>query len=529
VNALTNLEQPNRLLAEAVMARSEIDLRVGAAFTRFLTMRYQQGGSGSQRRLVSFGGCQTVTLGFVVARWLLRNRFVSEPFWALKLSVRVPSNGRSALLQLTWRRNRLFDMEIVEALHAFSANVSSATVTEFTEQPKSKWRPTPLNTLEMTKIASTHLRIPSHACMKLAEALYAKGFISYPRTETEVFHPSTDLRALVSVQGGNSVWGGYATSLLSGGGFTSPRRGPKDDQAHPPIHPLKAGESRDFESNDEFRVFDLVVRHFLACVSPDAKGSSSRMEVLLGSESFHTEGLVVTEKNWLEVYPFAKWVSSAMLPMVRVGDRLAVAEFEITSGQTEAPHAISEPELLSLMDKEGIGTDATMHEHIRTIQDRGYCVMDRDRFFIPTELGTALVIGLAAYEPLGFHLAKPALRANMERDMQAIASGRMTRPEFISTYTRSMREIFMAITDNPVPLDSEMRSGLAAGGGPGSGGGGGDGGEGGRGGSGPGGGGPGRGRPRGRTGQNGRTQSRSTRPTNRTRSARRPRSLNNRN
>jgi DNA topoisomerase-3 len=297
--------------------------------------------------------------------------------------------------------------------------------------------------------------------MKVAETLYAKGYISYPRTETEIFHPSTNLRDLVALHTGNTVWGQYASNLL-GGTFTNPRRGSKDDQAHPPIHPLKSGERHEFETVDEYKIFELVVRRFLACVSPDAKGSSSKLEASCGTEIFQAEGLTVLDRGWLEVYPYAKWTSTAMLPPVRVGDRLNVAALDITSGATEAPHAISEPELLALMDKEGIGTDATMHEHINTIQDRGYCYRDRERFFIPTDLGTALVIGLAAYEPLGFHLAKPQLRAAMERDMQAIAEGRMTRPQFISTYTRSMREIFTAITDNPVPLDMEVRPAMTA-------------------------------------------------------------------
>jgi DNA topoisomerase-3 len=461
MHALTSLGEPNRYLSDAVQARTEIDLRVGAAFTRFLTLRYQQRISG-ERRLVSFGGCQTVTLGFVVSRWLLRDRFVPEQFWALKLVCQPRTAGDR--LTFLWNRVRLFDERTVDTLYHFLSGVRTATVDQWTEQPKSRWRPLPLNTLEMTKIAASHLRIPSHQCMHLAESLYGKGLISYPRTETEIFHESMDLRSLVNGLSGNSVWGSFASRLLQRdtGLYAGPRRGTKDDQAHPPIHPLKSAERSDFDNFDEYRVYELVCRHFLACLAKDAKGSASHVEVILSEgragvrEKYHADGLTVLELNWLEIYPYSKWTSTAVLPVMTVGDQLTVCSLEKTSGQTEAPSAISEPELLTLMDKEGIGTDATMHEHIKTIQERGYCYMDGNRFFIPTSLGIALVLGLGSYEPLGFHLAKPTLRASMERDMALISQGRLTKANFISKYSRKMMEILLAISDNPFPLDSAI-------------------------------------------------------------------------
>jgi len=86
--------------------------------------------------------------------------------------------------------------------------------------------------------------------MTVAEELYTKGFISYPRTETERFSRETDLTTLIREQEGHPAWGAYATGLLSpaggggeGGGevgkFRFPIEGEKDDQAHPPIHPTK--------------------------------------------------------------------------------------------------------------------------------------------------------------------------------------------------------------------------------------------------------------------------------------------------
>lgn len=442
--ACATLTSPNTHLSEAVLARSEIDLRIGAAFTRFLSLRFSGVGG---TKLVSFGPCQFPTLGFVVARYLAINRFQSEPFWSLKL--------RPPLQAFCWNRTRLFDLQTVEALHAICTQ--EAVVTKFLTQPKIRRRPLPLNTLELTKAASSHLRLASHRCMQIAEQLYSKGFISYPRTETDGFHSSIDLRALVALHAGHSTWGSFAARLITGEEFTVPRSGNRNDQAHPPIHPLKSLERSEFESDDEWRVFEFVTRHFLACCAPDAIGSNTHVEIRAG-ELFHTDGLIVLERNWLEVYPYTRWGGGGgEVPNCAVGDLLEVRGVDIVHGQTEPPNLLSEEELIDLMDRHGIGTDATMHEHIKTVQDRGYCGKDASAKFHPSPLGIALVVGFSAYANLGIHLAKPSLRAEMESDMGRIANGTLSRNEFIQKYVALMRGVFLAVSDNPYFMDLHVR------------------------------------------------------------------------
>ena len=86
-------------------------------------------------------------------------------------------------------------------------------------------------------------------------------------------------------------------------------------------------------------------------------------------------------------------------------------------GYTSAPPLLSEPELIRLMDKEGIGTDATMAQHIETILNRHYCEK-RGETFYPTKLGLGLVQG---YQKMGFDFDKPTLRADLERTMQQVS------------------------------------------------------------------------------------------------------------
>ena len=115
-----------------------------------------------------------------------------------------------------------------------------------------------------------------------------------------------------------------------------------------------------------------MVRRFLACCSEDAKGESTTVEIEYGDETFFTNGLIVLERNYLDVYPYEKWTSSQPLPSFTLHEAFEPTEANITEGETTAPGYLTEPELISLMDANGIGTDATMAEHIATIKDREY-------------------------------------------------------------------------------------------------------------------------------------------------------------
>ena len=126
-------------------------------------------------------------------------------------------------------------------------------------------------------------RLSSSASMDIAEKLYQRGFISYPRTETDKFKEGTDLQHLIQVQTNDREWGAYANSLLMGG-FCYPRDGGHDDSAHPPIHPTKPPEGLNQQEN---QVYDFIARHFLACCSKD--GTETIQDTLGPSLLFSSE------------------------------------------------------------------------------------------------------------------------------------------------------------------------------------------------------------------------------------------------
>jgi DNA topoisomerase-3 len=320
-----------------------------------------------------------------------------------------------------------------------------AKVTKVQEKPTSKWKPLPLTTLEFQKIATRFLQMSGADAMSVAEGLYQKGFISYPRTETDRFDKGMNLRALCEKQTPDSRWGQFARNLVDGG-FQQPRQGRHDDKAHPPIHPITYAHP-DVLNGNEKRVYEFIARRFLACCSEDAKGMATDIDIEYGDEFFNAHGVIVLERNYLDVYPYEKWNDTAELPKFTLGERFEPTEAMITEGKTSPPSYLTEADLLALMDANGIGTDATMADHIEKIQTRHY-VGTRLRpgargvkEFIPTSLGVALIEG---FDRMNFEtsLGKPFLRKEMELKMKAICNGRTTKQAVLHESLTQYRQVY---------------------------------------------------------------------------------------
>jgi DNA topoisomerase-3 len=147
--ALSSLERPNQNVSDAVDARMELDLRIGAAFTRFQTLRIQKAFAGVlSENLVSYGSCQFPTLGFVVERFKDRENFVSEPFWKIQVTHKMENqNAPASTVDFNWERVRLFDYNVCIAFYNLIKSNPQAKVVDITTKPKNKWRPTPLDTI----------------------------------------------------------------------------------------------------------------------------------------------------------------------------------------------------------------------------------------------------------------------------------------------------------------------------------------------------------------------------------------------
>ncbi|XP_047327780.1 DNA topoisomerase 3-alpha [Impatiens glandulifera] len=439
--SMQQLVRPNQLFSDAVDVRQEIDLRIGASFTRFQTMLLRDAFhlefNDDRNVVISYGPCQFPTLGFVVERYWEMQGHEPEEFWSINCTHKSAEGSAT----FNWMRGHLFDYTCALIIYEMCVQEPTATVTEVTESRKMKYPPHPLSTIELEKRAARYFRMSSARTMEVADELYHSGFLSYPRTETDGFSPRTDLRAIVQEQQGHPVWGSYAQRLLDpeGGLWRNPVSGGHDDKAHPPIHPTKFSSGESGWSQDHQRVYELVVRHFLACVSQPAVGAETKVEIDIVGELFYASGRVVLEKNYLEVYRFDSWGGS-LVPVYTPGQQFVPTTLTLDSGVTRPPLLLSEEDLLNLMDKAGIGTDATMHDHIKKLLDRSYAVKDSNMRFSPTNLGEALVMG---YDEMGYELWKPYLRAMMESDMKAVSLGTKRKEEVLTNVLQQMKDCFL--------------------------------------------------------------------------------------
>ncbi|KAF6209731.1 hypothetical protein GE061_015480 [Apolygus lucorum] len=441
--AINNLERPNKNISDAVDVRQELDLRIGASFTRFQTLRLQRVFPTLAEHLLSYGSCQFPTLGFVVERYLERERFIAEEFWRIKVTHKV----QDLTTEFRWARDRLFDEGIVTALHAKCEERPTATVEKVDGKPKSKWRPTPLDTTEMEKIASRKLKINAKEALKIAEKLYTKGYISYPRTETNIFPDSINLSTLVEMQTEDSRWGSFAQRVLQDG--PNPRQGKKSDQSHPPIHPIKY--TTDLSGNDA-KLYEFIVRHFLACVSKDAKGHETTVSIDINTEKFSASGLMILERNYLDVYPYEGW-NAKNINNYQQGSTFQPTTIEMITSSTTAPNLLTEADLIALMEKHGIGTDATHAEHIETIKSRFYVGLENNVHFVPSAIGMGLVEG---YDTMGFAMSKPDLRAELEADLKKICDG-VRRPEdVLREQIAKYKELFRIAKDQVNKIDAAV-------------------------------------------------------------------------
>ncbi|KAF3772571.1 DNA topoisomerase 3-alpha [Nymphaea thermarum] len=167
--AAQNLDRPNPLFADAVDVRQEIDLRIGASFTRFQTLllgnAFNLDFAGENRNIIlSYGPCQFPTLGFVVERFWEIQSHEPEEFWAINCS----HDSEDGSASFTWIRGHLFDYSSALIIYEMCVEEPTATVKKVNHQEKRKYPPYPLSTVELQRRASQYFRMSSEHTMKVS-------------------------------------------------------------------------------------------------------------------------------------------------------------------------------------------------------------------------------------------------------------------------------------------------------------------------------------------------------------------------
>jgi DNA topoisomerase I len=426
--AFENLVEVSRELANAGEARQDIDLIWGATLTRWVSRATKRYGSA----FLSVGRVQSPTLALIAERERERRAFVPEPYWELVATLR--NGGDPFSVHHAHGRFK----EEAEARKAHQNLTDTATVTEVRQKSATRPPPTPFNTTGFLTAAASLGIGPSRAA-RIAEDLYTDGYISYPRTDNTVYPRSLDLREILGHLKRVEGAGAHAERLL-GAKKLSPTRGKRETTDHPPIYPTGYA-SRKALREDQWKIYQLVVRRFLATLSAPAKTLRTTLRFESGGEPLTTSGTVVTEEGWLGVYYYGRRADEE-LPALSEGDEVEVVEREVLSKETQPPARYGQGRLIRIMEDLGLGTKATRPSIIQNLYDRGYV---HDDPLVPTETGMAVA---QALKDFASEIATHEMTAELERSMDAISEGRVSKDSVVDESRDVLRQVYEHLTNS---------------------------------------------------------------------------------
>ena len=406
--AFDDLDTLSYPLANAGAARQDIDLLWGATLTRAVSIASRRFGSN----FLSVGRVQSPTLGLIVEREMERRAHVAKPFWELFAKFEHPDG--------TFETHHSVDKfwDKAEADAALAGTSAPGVVKAVTARKNTRKPPTPYNTTAFSTDASSRLGITPASAMRIAEDLYMDGFISYPRTDNTVYPSSLPLRELVSSLVKVKEFSA-AAGLLDQPQLT-PTRGKKETTDHPPIYPTQAIHPGALDGSKK-RVYELVVRRFLATFSPPMITESTRADIAAGSETYFVRGSVVVDPGYAGIYTYARSTDEE-IPALVEGQELGIeGEPWIVDKETQPPSRISQAKLIEMMEERGLGTKATRADIIQKLFDRGYVFGNPP---VPSETGIALYEAFKNFVPA---MATPEMTAQLEAEMDRIAAGEMTK------------------------------------------------------------------------------------------------------
>ncbi|OPY52606.1 MAG: Reverse gyrase 1 [Methanosaeta sp. PtaU1.Bin112] len=422
-------------LAASGEARQIIDLVWGAALTRYISLTSGRLG----KEFLSVGRVQSPTLALIVDREREIQSFVPKPYWEIYADLEKE-------LAVQHAKGRIWDKAEVDGIISRLGPVGAVKSIE--TKPRVDKPPAPFDTTSFIAAASG-IGFSAANAMRLAEWLYVNGFISYPRTDNTVYPPSIDLKALTRLFL-NSAFSSEAEKLLQG--KMQPTRGKRSTTDHPPIYPTAPAEKGELKE-DQWRIYELVVRRFFATLAEPCVWDATSLKVDIGPEPFRANGTRLVEPGWRYYYPYSK-AEEHILPKLEKGERLRVLGHSVEAKETQPPARFSQGKLIKLMDELGLGTKSTRHDIISKLYARAYVQGNPMR---PTNTAYAVVDTLEKYAPT---ITKPEMTQTLENDMNLISERNIKEDEVIEKSRVMLTSVFDELTTNQDGIGQSLKDGL---------------------------------------------------------------------
>jgi DNA topoisomerase-3 len=475
------------LLEQAARSRSEADWIVGMNATRAATIRLRTSFDGA----VSLGRVQTPTLAIVARREEEIRAFKPEPYWLVDATFAAGPLGGAAADSAeriyvgrfhAGAKPRIASAEEAQKIVDACAG-ETGTITKLEKKEAREKAPMLYDLTSLQRDANTRYGFSARRTLAAAQRLYEEHkALTYPRTNSRYLTTDMipEIKPIAELVGGRREYAqaaAYVTSLdkLPLGRVVNNEK----VTDHHAIIPTRSEHMVERMSDDDKRVYDMVVRRFLAIFHPEAVFENTRVESTVETHIFRTRGKLLVVPGWRGVYGEAPTTESKpdgeedeaadqQLPRLVEGEEVDTREIESARKETKPPRRYSDASLLGAMETagklvdddelreamkdSGIGTPATRAAIIERLIAVGY--VERDgRALVATEKGLGVVRLLD-----GHPLTSPELTGDWEHRLGKIEHGQDSREKFmqdIAGFAReTVKELDVKLKDVRIPRAS---------------------------------------------------------------------------
>ncbi|MBU9721599.1 MULTISPECIES: DNA topoisomerase 3 [Bacillaceae] len=439
-------------LYQSAVARSEADWYVGLNATRALTTKFNA--------QLSCGRVQTPTVAIIANREKEIQTFKPKPYFGVK--AKTDQN-----LSLTWidkKTNdmRTFSKETGDKLLSKTKNEKQATIVDIDKKHKKVFSPGLFDLTELQRVANKAFGYSAKETLGILQKLYEQHkVLTYPRTDSRFL--SSDivdtLKDRIKACGNVRDYTKLAHTLLQ-----KPIKGNKsfvDDKKVSDHHAIIPTEETPIVakfSDKERKIYDVVVKRFLAVMYPPFEFEQTTMKAEIAGENFVAKGKTVIAPGWKEIYDdrFSEEgdedqaeLQEQLLPKLHQGDKLQITSVKQTNGETKPPARFNEATLLSAMENPGkfisdMGNETNKKDLAKTLEKTGGLGTVATRADIIDKLFNSFLIekkgkdihitskGKQLLDLVPEDLKSPALTAEWEQKLEAIAKGKLPKATFIS-------------------------------------------------------------------------------------------------
>lgn len=440
-------------LYDAAMCRAEADWLVGINATRALTCKYNA--------QLSCGRVQTPTLAIIAGREEEIKSFVPKPYYGIQAKSLNPS------LTFTWKDEksgsfRSFDRERMEKLVQALKKAPEGVVSEVKNSPKKNYSPQLYDLTELQREANRRFNYSAKETLNIMQRLYENHkVLTYPRTDSRYL--SSDIVPSIKERleaCGTGPYRKLAGKLMNKKIEAKPSF--VDDKKvsdHHAIIPTEQFVQLDHMTVEERKIYDLVVRRFLAVLYPPFEYEQIELTLTVGKESFAAKGKVVKSAGWKEVYENQEEEAEEQelkeqnLPQLKKGDKLTGLVLTMTEGKTKPPAPFNEATLLSAMENPVAFMESRDKNLARTLGETGGLGTVATRAdiieklfssFLLEKRGKDIYLTSKAKQLLNLvpeDLKKPELTADWETKLSKIAEGTLKRGVFMKDIRQYSQEL----------------------------------------------------------------------------------------